>query len=73
MFAEFISAVFSSWTERVGVVLTILPFLDKLPAIKKWLRGQPILESFRPLLWLVGGVCVFYGFYDAWQVDTQRY
>jgi hypothetical protein len=32
-FPEFFGAVFNQTIERVGIVLTILPFVEKIPAV----------------------------------------
>jgi hypothetical protein len=66
-FKEFLLAVFGSWVEAVGIILTILPFIEKVPRIKMWLQDKPMLERFAPLLWVVGGACILWGFYGAWR------
>lgn len=72
MFWEFVSAVFSSWTERVGIVLTILPFIDKIPWVKKRFKNRSLIDVFVPLLKVIGIVRVFYGFFDAWRVEHEK-
>lgn len=69
---DFLSSVFNSWVERVGFVLTILPFLENIPHVHRWLLDKPLLERFKPLLWIIGGVCIIYGFYDAWLTERHR-
>lgn len=68
---EFLAAVFSSWVEKVGIMLTVLPFVEKVPFVRRRLKDRPILERFAPLIWVIGGVCIFYGFYNAWQSERQ--
>ena len=63
---EFLLAVFSSWVERVGIILTVVPFIENIRRIKIWLHDKPILENFKWLLWVFGGLCIFWGFYSAW-------
>jgi hypothetical protein len=69
---EFFAAVFSSWVEAVGIILTILPFVEKIPRIKAWLQEKPILERYAWLLWVVGGICIVYGFYNAWNEQREK-
>jgi hypothetical protein len=66
-FWSFVKAVFDTWAEKVGIILTFIPFLEKVPRVKKWLGEKPILERFAPLLWFIGGVCIIWGFYSAWK------
>ena len=68
----FLREVFSSSVEWVGIVLTILPFIEKIPQIREWLQERPILERFIPLLWVIGLCGVLYGFYAAWQNQYRR-
>ncbi len=68
---EFLTAVFSSWAEKVGIVLTILPFVEKIPFIRRRLKDTPILERYVPLLWVIGVIFVFYGFYSAWTDEHE--
>jgi hypothetical protein len=63
---EFLAAVFRSWVGAVGIFLTVFPFIEKLPRVKEWLQDKPFLERYAWLLWIVGGLCIVYGFYDAW-------
>jgi hypothetical protein len=63
---EFLQAVVNSWIEKVGIVLTILPFIEKIPRVQEWLKDKPLLERFVPLLWVIGGLCIIWGFYSAW-------
>ncbi len=63
---EFLVAVFSNWVEAVGIILAVLPFIEKLPRVKAWLQDKPFLERYAWLLWIVGGFCIVYGFYSAW-------
>jgi hypothetical protein len=66
LFWPFLKAVFSSWVETVGIILSIIPFVEKIPFVKEWLKEKPILERFVPLLWVIGGACIVWGFYAAW-------
>jgi hypothetical protein len=70
-FPEFFGAVFNQTIERVGIVLTILPFVEKIPAVRRWLKDKTILERFVPLLWVIGLLCVVYGFFGAWQDERK--
>lgn len=65
-FWEFTKAVFDGWVEKVGLILTILPFLEKIPIVKGWLQDKPIIDRFNITIWIIGGSCVFWGFYAAW-------
>jgi hypothetical protein len=67
MFWEFIKAVFNSGVEAVGIILTVLPFIEKIPRIKGWLKDKPFVEEFRWFLWVLGGACIIWGFYAAWR------
>jgi hypothetical protein len=69
-FKEFLLAVFNSWVEKVGIILTIIPFIEKIPRVKEWLHDKPLIDRFIPLLWVIGIVCILWGFYSAW--DYQR-
>lgn len=73
-FGNFLSAVFGSWVEKVGIILTLVPFIEKAPPVKRWLRNRPLLEKFTSILLWVGVLVVFWGFYDAWlqQVNQVR-
>jgi len=42
---EFLLAVFGSWIEKVGIVLTIIPFVENIPSIRAWLLDKPILAG----------------------------
>jgi hypothetical protein len=66
LLAEFLAAVFNSWIEKAGLVLTILPFIEKIPSIKRRLGEKQILDRFAPVLWLIGICCIVWGFYSAW-------
>jgi hypothetical protein len=68
----FLQAVFNGWVEIVGIILTILPFVEKIPRIKLWLQDKPFLERFSWLLWLIGGACMFWGFYSAWKEEHHQ-
>jgi hypothetical protein len=65
-FWKFLQDVFNTWVEKVGIILTILPFIEKIPRVRAWLQEKPILERFVPLLWVVGILCMVGGFYSAW-------
>jgi hypothetical protein len=69
---EFFAAVFGSWVEAVGVILTLLPFIEKVPRVKAWLHDKPFLERYAWLLWVVGGLCIIYGFYNAWYQQREK-
>lgn len=66
MIGEFVGAVFDSWVEKVGVVLTVLLFIERIPRVKKRLDEKPLIDRFVPLLWIIAVFCVVYGFYSAW-------
>jgi hypothetical protein len=68
----FLAAVFNSWVQLAGVVLTIIPFIEKIPRVKKLTRDKPILDVFRPLIWLIGLSCILFGFYSAWHEEHQK-
>lgn len=70
-FKEFLSSVFSSWVEMAGIVLTLLPFIEKIPRVKTWLSDKPLIDRFVPLIWIVGLSCVLWGVYAAWR-DQYR-
>ena len=70
-FFEFWTLVFSSWVERVGIILTILPFIERIARIKAWLSDKPIIDRFLPVLWLIGSICVIWGFYSAWTEERD--
>src|ERR1700731_128913 len=72
MFWDFVAAVFSSWVEKAGIGLTLLPLIEKIPIIKRWLDDRPILERFSPLLWVIGLACIFSGFYSAWSDEHGK-
>lgn len=65
-FKEFISAVFDTWVEKVGIILTLAPFIEKIPRVRKWLSEKPLIDRFVPLLWGIGCTCIVWGFYGAW-------
>jgi hypothetical protein len=65
-FKEFLAAVIGSWVETVGIVLTILFFVERLPPIRTRLQQRPLIDRFAPLLWIVGVFCISWGFYSAW-------
>ena len=69
---KFITAVFGTWVEKVGIFLTILPFIEKIPRVKQWLSEKPIIDRFVPALWVIGGICVLWGFYAAWAEEHQK-
>src|SRR5258708_23618060 len=71
LFWQFIKEVFDTWAEKVGIILTILPFIEKIPRVRTWLQEKPILDRFVPLLWVVGIACMVGGFYSAWD-DQHR-
>ncbi|HVB86381.1 MAG TPA: hypothetical protein VNK23_06915 [Candidatus Dormibacteraeota bacterium] len=66
----FLSAVFGSWVAVVGTILTIISFVEKIPSVSKWLKEKPLLERWKPLVWVIGACCIFGGFYSAW---SQQY
>ena len=45
-FKEFLSSVFSSWVEMAAIVLTLLPFIEKIPRVKTWLSDKPLIDRF---------------------------
>lgn len=72
MVLEFLSEVFASWVEWVGIVLTIFALVEKVPRVKEWLHDKPLIERFVPLIWVVAIFCVGYGFYAAWHNQFKR-
>jgi hypothetical protein len=66
--ADFVRSVFSSWVEIVGIVLTVLPFLEKIPALG---RRMSVLESYAKFIWIIGAVCIFFGFYSSWSMERR--
>ena len=69
---EFLNAVFYTWVEWVGIMLTIIPFIEKIPRIRRWLNEKPLLDRYSPLLWVIGLTFVFYGFFVAWRDQYRR-
>jgi len=67
LFWSFLKEVFDTWIEKVGIILTILPFIEKIPRVKKWLNDKPLVERFIPALWVIGALCIVWGFYAAWR------
>jgi len=67
LFWQFIKEVFDTWAEKVGIILTILPFIEKIPRVRTWLNEKPFIDRFVPLLWVIGGFCIIWGFYAAWK------
>jgi hypothetical protein len=65
-FKDFLFAVFNTWTERMGIILTIIPFIEKIPRLRTWLQDKPLIERFLPWLWKAGVVLLIWGFYAAW-------
>ena len=63
---QFVGEVFNSWVEKLGIVFTLLPLIEKVPRIKSSLKNRPVLEVVGSLLWVLALVCVFWGFYSAW-------
>jgi hypothetical protein len=68
---EFTQAVFNSWVDKVGVVLSLLPFIEKIPWVKKLLKDRPLLEAFETLLWLSGIAILLVSFYSAWGAQRE--
>jgi hypothetical protein len=67
----FLGDALSSWVEKVGIVLTILPFIENIPAVSEWLHNKPFLEGHLWFLWLIGGFCIFWGFYEAYKKQYE--
>lgn len=67
----FFWTVLDSWVEKVGIMLTLIPFIERIPQIRSWLTEKPLLDRFVPLLWVIGGACIFWGFYAAWLDQYQ--
>src|SRR2546430_6912216 len=72
MFAEFLKSVFGTWAEKVGIILTIIPFIEKIPRVRMWLRGKPFLDRFVPLLWVIGGIGICWGLFASWGDQYQK-
>lgn|SRR6266446_7159317 len=68
---QFLRSVFSGWVETVGIVLTVLPFIERIPRVKEWLQDKPLLDRFAPLLWVIGISCIVWGFYAAWEEQRE--
>lgn len=68
---EFFLAVLDSWVEKVGIFLTIISVIEKIPRVKVRLEDKPIIERFVPVLWVIAAFCVFWGFYSAWLVQYR--
>jgi hypothetical protein len=64
-------AVFSTTVEKVGVVLTILALIEKIPRVRHFLSEKPILDRFVPLIWVAAIACLLYGFFVVWR-DEYR-
>src|SRR5712664_1961656 len=71
-FIEFLRAVWDTWVEKVGIILTVLAFIEKIPRVKLWLNEKPIIDRFVPVLWAAGGVCIIWGFYSAWRTQYEK-
>jgi len=67
MLLEFLKAAFATWVEKVGIILAIIPFIEKIPRVRAWLNEKALLDRFVPLLWVVGAFCIVWGFYVAWK------
>lgn len=67
----FVGDAFSTWMEKVGIVLTVLPFIETIPAVSAWLHGKPFIEDHLWFLWLVGGFCIVWGFYEAYRKQFE--
>src|SRR5260370_7233283 len=68
---EFSLTVLDSWVEKVGLFLTILAFLEKIPRVREYLHEKPIIDRFVPVLWFIGMFCIIWGFYSAWLVQYR--
>jgi len=69
---QFLSAVFSTAVELVGIVLTLLTFIENIPSIKKWLKEKSFLAFFPRLLRVIGIFCMVAGFYVAWHKEHSK-
>src|SRR5260370_15097714 len=68
---EFSLTVLDSWVEKVGLFLTILAFIEKMPRVREYLHEKPIIDRFVPVLWFIGMFCIIWGFYSAWLVQYR--
>jgi len=62
-----LGAVFSATVEQVGIVLTLLALVEKIPRVRHFLSEKPILDRFVPLIWVVAISCMLYGFFIVWR------
>jgi hypothetical protein len=68
---EFLATTLKSWVEKVGIFLTIIAFVEKIPKVREYLRGKPIIDRFVSLIWTIGIFCMIWGFYAAWLTQYQ--
>jgi hypothetical protein len=70
-FKEFFLAVLDSWVEKVGIFLTVLAFVEKIPKVREYLHERPVIDRFVPVLWGIGIFCIIWGFYSAWLIQYR--
>ena len=54
----------------MGIILTVLPFIEKLPRVKKWLQIKAAFVD--RLILTVGIACIVWGFYAAWHTERDK-
>jgi hypothetical protein len=72
VFTEFLRSLLGTWVEKVGIVLTIIPFIEKIPRVRRRLEEKPLLDRFVSLLWVIGAICIFWGFFAAWSEQYEK-